>query len=225
MEKWDDLVNLIVDNVLNKIERDKPRNEHVVGTLALITTYVPSPKTAGDTLVSFYGEDIECAMIGEACFDQFGLPSFEVQDRQDESLLVKKAASKGCIVLVTPKINLLQRIAQGEDDGFVEHIVLRSLLWGRNVVILLDFPAPKFKRGTFFEKICDIIDSLTSMGIRIAQYQCSKEADVNVLSLVTELEVEQAVKEGKRRILCSPQAIVTPLAKERAAALGVAIER
>ncbi len=224
-DNWDELVRSIVDSVLNRIEREMPRDEHVMGTLALFTTYVPSPKTANEKLVVLYGEDIECAMSEEADFEPFGFESMRIEDKADEKLLLQKAASKGRIVLVTPKINLLQRIADGDDEGFIEHVVLRSLLWGRKVCILLDFDTPKFKRGTFFEKIASIIDSLTSMGIQVAQYNCAGEKETAVLTLVTENEIEQARKAGKHSVLCAAGAIITPLARERAAELNITIDR
>ncbi len=223
-ENWDELVRSIVDKVLNRIERERPRDEHVVGTLALFTTYVPSPKTANETLVALYGEDIECALSEDADFEPFGFESMHIEDKEDERLLLQKAASKGRIVLVTPKINLLKRIADGDDDGFIEHVMLRSLLWGRKVCILLDFDTPKFKRGTFFEKIGSVIDSLTSMGIQVAQYHCAGEKEVATLTLVTENEIEQARRQGKHSVACASGAIITPLARERATELNISID-
>ncbi len=223
-DNWDELVRSIVDNVLNRIEREKPRDEHVVGTLALFTTYVPSPKTANEKLVALYGEDIECALTEEADFEPFGFESMRIEDKGDEKLLLQKAASKGRIVLVTPKINLLKRLADGDDEGFIEHVMLRSLLWGRKVCILLDFDMPAFRRGTFFEKIGAVIDALTSMGIQVAQYHCAGEAETEILTLVTEQEIEQARRDGKYSVVCAQGAIITPLARERAAELNISID-
>ena len=174
----DVFINDIVDRVLNKIERDMPADETVRGTLAIFTSFVPSAKSAVRALVEKYGEDVECALFGEAEFEPFGFSAIKVCDGIAQNQLMQKAAGKGRIVLVTPKISLLEKITQGNDDGFIEHVFLRSLLWGRKACILLDFVKPKFKRGTFFEKTADIIDSLTSMGVEIAAYTCSGEKNV-----------------------------------------------
>ncbi len=220
----DTLINEIVDRVLNKIERDMPVDETVQGTLAIFTSYVPSAKSAIRALAQKYGEDVECALFGEAEFEPFGFTSVKVCDGMAQNQLMQKAAGKGRIVLVTPKISLLEKIAQGDDDGFVEHVFLRSLLWGRKACILLDFVKPKFKRGTFFEKIVDIVDTLTSMGVEISSYTCLGEKIVNTYSLVTENDVTDAAKRGETSILLAEGAIVTPLAAEKARELNIKLD-
>ena len=220
----DVLISEIVDRVLNKIERDMPQDENVQGTLAIFTSYVPSSKTALHAITEAYGEDVECALFGEAEFEAFGFRTVRVCDGIAQNQLMQKAAGKGRIVLVTPKIGLLEKIAQGNDEGFVENVFLRSLLWGRKVSILLDFVKPKFKRGTFFEKIADIIDSLVSMGVEIKDYRCKGEKETNSYSLVTENEVIDAQKRGENRILLIEGAIVTPLAAERARELNIRLD-
>lgn len=220
----DALINDIVDRVLNKIERDMPADETVQGTLAIFTSYVPSAKSAVRTLAEKYGEDVECALFGEAEFEPFGFSSVKVCDGIAQNQLMQRAAGKGRIVLVTPKISLLEKIAQGNDDGFVEHVFLRSLLWGRKACILLDFIKPKFKRGTFYEKTADIIDCLASMGVEISSYTCSGEKFVNAYSLVTENDVIDAGKRGETGILLAEGAIVTPLAAEKARELNIRLD-
>jgi hypothetical protein len=220
----DAFINDIVDRVLNKIERELPEDETVQGTLAIFTSYVPSAKSAIRTLTQKYGEDIECSLFGEAEFEHLGFSSVRVCDGMAQNQLMQKAAGKGRIVLVTPKLGLLEKIAQGNDDGFVEHVFLRSLLWGRKACILLDFVKPKFKRGTFFEKITDIIDSLTAMGVEVSSYTCSGEKTVSAYSLVTENDVIAAQNRGESSILLAEDAIITPLAAEKARELDIRLD-
>ncbi len=219
-----ELLNSAVDSVLNKMLTNLPADEHVDGTLVICTTYVVSPKTVRETLVSKFGESMEFALFEDAAFNSFGFGSIEVESKQEERKVMQLAANSGNVVLVTPKINLMDRIASGEDDGFVEHLVMRSLLWNRNVYLLLDFEKPKFKRGTFYERIGDIIDALTDMGVRVMIYSPSGEQATDVHTLVTQIEVEEASRQGKFTVYCSKNAIVTPLAHERARELGITIE-
>ncbi len=203
-----ELLNNAVDSVLNKMLTNLPADEHVEGTLVICTTYVVSPKTVRETLVSKFGQSMEFALFEDAIFNSFGFEAVEVEKRK----VMQMAANSGNVVLVTPKINLMDRIATGEDDGFVEHLVMRSLLWNRNVYLLLDFEKPKFKRGTFYERIGDIIDVLVDMGVRVMIYNPTGEKETDVHSLVTQVEVEEASRQGKFAVFCSKNAIVTPLA-------------
>ena len=219
--RMDELIHSIVDRVLARLERDMPKDEDVQGTLAIVTSYVPSPKRAGKALVEQYGEDVECALCGEADFEPYGFQTLRVYDALAQKQLVQKAAEKGRIVLVTPKISLMERIAQGDDNGLIEHIMLRALLWGQRVCLLLDFEKPGLKRGTFFERMVDTIDALVAMGVEIATYRCVGERQTNQYSLVTEREVQQAYDRGETYVLLADGAIVTPLAADRARELNI----
>ena len=119
----------------------------------------------------------------------------------------------------------LYRLARGDDDGFVEQAFLRPLLWGRRVSILLDFAPPKFQRATFFEQVVDAIDALERMGVHILVYTPSRvETPQEKYALVTEQEVLLAHGRGDAQMICERDAIITPLAWEKAAELGVALE-
>lgn len=216
------LVKRITQEVLYRINQAKPVDETVKGTLVLVSTYIPSPKTALNRVKEIYGEDaIE--------FVNFGTdftPLFENADRyngENADDILKKAAEAANIVLITPKISLLEKIAKGDDSGFLEHVIIRSLLWGRNTGIMLDFVPPQFKRNTFFEKILDVLNTLTDMGIRTFSYTVSSPAGQRALTLVTEQDVMDAYRAKQDSVLAASGAIVTPAAKDKANELGVNI--
>ena len=221
---WNAIVDQVVSGVLNKLERDMPENETVQGTVLLAAAYVPSPKTATQALVARYGENMECILFENADFHPFGVKTERLGQDITEKELMAKVAERGRVVLVTPGIGTLARIANGDDSGFLEYLVLRALLWGREVAVLLDFQLPKFKRNTFFERIIDIADALTSMGVKLLQYRCAGEEAAERHVLVTQTEVDDAARQGKKAVFCAEGAIVTPLARERAGELGIEIE-
>ncbi|MEA5002800.1 MAG: hypothetical protein VB081_04810 [Christensenella sp.] len=214
------LVRRIAEEVLRRMHEAQPRDEDVQGTLALMTTHVASPKSAQAALVKRYGKEISGVTFGEA-YTAPGMHSARYEDIGADEVL-SRAAGSANIVLVTPKIILLERIAAGNDEGFVEHVVTRSLLWGRDVSVLLDFEAPRFKRNTFYEKLCDVLGVLREMGMHTLGYRVSGEKGREGLSLVTEREVVEAYTAG-REIVCEAGAIVTPSAKDKARELDVAI--
>jgi len=216
------LVKRITQEVLLRLEQAKPVDETVKGTVVLVSSYVPSPKSALSRIKEVYGsEGVEFINFGTDFTPIFEKAMHATEENRDEVLA--KVAEAANIVLITPKISVLSTIAEGNDEGFLEHLMIRSLLWGRNVGILLDFRPPRFKRNTFFEKVVTVTETLTDMGIRIMSYKCSTEKGANALTLVTEQDVMDAFRKKEKDILAASGAIVTPSAKDKAKELGINI--
>ena len=219
------LISKIVEEVVKTIQYQDEKDENVSGTVALFTSFVPSKKTCGEYLKKHFGTGIQCALFNGVEFSAPGCFAFEVKDEHDEAELFQMIAGAADIVLVTPKLTQLYKLAEGDDEGFIEQAFLRPLLWGRRVTLLLDFETPKFKSSTFFAKVVDAIDILTGMGVRVIAYRPAQEfGEVYRAALVTENEVNEAAENGTMRVLCEKDAIITPLARDRANELGVSID-
>lgn len=216
------LVKRITQEVLHRLRQSAPRDEDVSGTVALVSSFVPSKKSALKKLKEVYGaQPID--------FITFGTQFTPLADRstdgnsEDKDIVLEKVAGAANIVIVTPKISVLKNIAEGNDEGFVEHLAIRSLLWGRNVSILLDFAPPRFKRNTFLETVVTVIGTLEEMGMKILDYKCAAEKSQEGLALVTEQDILDAYKNGQKAVNCMGGALVTPLAADKAKELGVKI--
>ena len=219
------LISKIVEEVVKTIQYQDEKDENVSGTVALFTSFVPSKKTCGEYLKKHFGTGIQCALFNGVEFSAPGCFTFEVKDEHDEAELFQFISGAADIVLVTPKLTQLYKLAEGNDEGYIEQAFLRPLLWGRRVTLLLDFETPKFKRSTFFAKVVDAIDVLTGMGVRVLAYRPAQEfGEVIRAALVTENEVKEAAENGSMRVLCEKDAIITPLARDKANELGVSID-
>lgn len=217
------IINRIVAEVLHRIGQQAPKDEEVFGTVVLVTSFVPSKKSALDALRRNFMGQMEFIRFGVE-FEPIKEKTYDIEE-SGEPFVLDKVASAADLVLLTPKIGLMERIAMGEDEGFIEHLLTRSLLWGRRVTMLLDFTPPRFKRNTFFEKIATTIAALEDMGVRIVSYRCATQKDIRGLGLVTEQEVLAAHKQNKKELFCMAGALVTPLAKDKAKELGIAIHQ
>lgn len=220
----EELVSRIVMEVNQKLQYDQENDENVSGVVALMTSYIPSKHACSSKLVEMYGAGIDCALFENVNFKAPGFFTFDVKSDEDRAGLMDKLAGAADVVLVTPKLSLLYNLANGNDDGFIEQSFLRPLLWGRRVCILLDFDIPRFKRATFFEKLVDSIDALTKMGVRVTSYKPSGEITSIKKALVTESDVIEAYNNGLHSIVCETNAIITPLAKDKASELDVSID-
>lgn len=216
------LIKRITREVLFRLEQAQPQDETVRGTVVLVSSYVPSPRSALSRIKEIYGEsDIEFINFGTDFTPLFEKATHATEENRDE--VVAKIAEAANVVLITPKISVLSIIADGDDEGFLEHLMIRALLWGRNVGILLDFQPPRFKRNTFFEKVVTVTETLTDMGIRIMSYKCATEKGGRALTLVTEADVMDAFRKKEKELFAASGAIVTPSAKDKARELGIII--
>lgn len=107
----------------------------------------------------------------------------------------------------------------------LENVVVRSGE-GHDFEVHLDMDeanAAIIKNGDLME-ILDGIAEADSAAIPAPQ-AASSPAPGEPLSLVTEDEVKAAANSGQRSLCCTARAIITPLARDTARELGVAIER
>jgi hypothetical protein len=216
-----ELIDRIVEEVIYRLKELEPVNADAQGTVVLVTSFIPSPKDAIEKLNTRFGGDVTYIVFGDTEFPS----KFEkvlLADELGTDAVLKRVNEAANVVLLTPRLKLIDNIAQGNDEDFVEFLIVRSLLWGRCVSVLIDFEPPAFKRNTFYEKVLDIIEVLEGIGIGIISYDCSLDP-LEAKSLITEADVMDAWKKGAGQLLGAAGAIVTPSAKDKAKELGLEI--
>jgi hypothetical protein len=212
------LIDRIAQEVLSRLSALEARDENVSGTVVLLTSQIPSPASAMSKLKESFGGDLLFINFGVKI--PFGLPNVMDAGKEPEESVTDAVASAAGVVLLAPRIGLLDRIARGDDGDFVPHGVIRSLVWGRNVSLLLDFEPPRFRRNTFFEKLVDTLATLQDMGVKLLTYKCAQKG-AEGLCLVTEADVTEAWRNHRTEIRRAPGAIITPAAKDKARELGI----
>lgn len=223
----DSEISLIMDRVkkevIKKFEYEK-QVEVNNQTIVIMPSFVPSPQKALEHIIQKYGDDVTLIFINDAEFVCEGFVSETIKSEAQKKGLLQRVTHADKIVLATPSIGILKRMSKGHDDGYIEGLILRSILWGKEIDVVLDFDPPKFRRGTFFEDIVNAIDGLTSMGVKISVYKAIEDANKGKISLLTEHEIIDAKQEGIKTIICTKDAIITPLAKDCARELKINIE-
>ena len=150
-----------------------------------------------------------------------GIECKRVQSSEERRSVIMTLKAIEEVVLVAPSLTTLCAVASGDESEFAAKVFQKAILGGKKTTVLLDFAPPKFKRGTLFEKAIDAVDALRDMGVGV-NYLGAK-ADEGY-ALVTEFEVNEAYKRGIKRLKCSADAIVTPLARDAAKDKGIAID-
>ena len=170
-----------------------------------------------------YGGEAAIAGEGTAALGE-GFKAVSIDTQQDQQRLMETLKNYRDVVLATPPLWMLKKVAAGDDRGFYEQTFMHALLWEKKVSVVLDFGKPKFKRGTFFEELNDALSAIEEMGAEVVSLKLSVGRPEGELPLVTEAEVVDAQKQGHMRVKCAPGAIVTPLARDTAKELGVSID-
>ena len=215
------IIDRVIREVLYRIKELEPKEVVPENAVVLVTSFIPSFPKVDAILSDRYGSDVTYI---DFCGYEFPSPMENVVNAEEVGKdrileLVNGAAS---VVLMAPQLKLLESISRGDDEGFVEFLTIRSLLWGRRVSVIMDFEPPAFKRNTFFEKVSDIIDVIKGIGIEVVTYDCKYEPPA-ALALVTESDVVEVWKSGRKEIRTAAGCIITPSARDKAGELGVKI--
>lgn len=231
MNLSDDQIQKIIERAQTAM-RDAPvaprTGEALAGdadTLVLVPGFVPAPELARASLATQYGKSLQLVFLSDAVFSADGAACCHLDWATQKNELVELLVRAEHAVLLAPNTALLARMGAGDNAEDFSEALVRRILWGKVVDVLLDFEPPKFRRDTYFAKLAEAIDLLTSMGFRFFTYQPCEGTSSGALALVTEREVIEAKQSGRKTIVCAAGAIVTPLAVDTAKELQIHIER
>lgn len=219
-----EIIRRVTERVLERLMAEGLFLPDQTGALVLVPNFIPESALLNKYLKERFHSGVTCALVEQiAALDPAFHTVFAAQ-RDEQQRLLSTLKFYEHIVLAMPSLKLLNRIANGEDSGFTEQLVLRAILLEKKVTVVLDYQPPKFKRGTFFESVVSSITALKDMGVEIVSLVPTLKPADSACELVTEDRIQQAYWYGDRSIQCAKGAIVTPLAKDKANELGVTIE-
>jgi len=131
------------------------------------------------------------------------------------------------ICFLCPGLRQMQALLEGDDSGYMEGVVIYSLLHGKKTTIQSDYGAESLPLNNFTRKVKDMLKSVSEMGICVEVLQGEKNnktgTQVQHKELITQKEVEDTHKTGGKEIFRMKGCIITPLAKDRASELGIKI--
>ena len=216
------LIDAIVAEVVRRVallERQRQHPEHVLVLMAAPLAY---PEELKQLLKAQFG-------VGYT-----PVSFLDRNDLQDENMLfvsqlgesglMEKITAAKTVVLVGPKLDLLGKIARGEDQDFLSYLMVRSILWKKDVRLYLDFDPPQFKRNTFLEGVASGIETLRQMQVTVCPYFRGEAAARKQSSLITEADVLAAAERHDKTIRAQIGAIITPAARDALLSSGVALQ-
>jgi hypothetical protein len=222
--KLKDIIRRVTERVLERLMAEGIFLPEQNGALVVVPNFIPEIASLNEYLKKRFPSGVTCALFDPSVAMDPSFCCADASGEEQQRRLLSSLKFYEHIVLAMPSLQLLERVASGEDSGAAEQLILRSILLGKKVTLLLDYTPPKFKRGTFFEKMADSISALTDMGVEIVSIVPKLRPAETGCELVTEDEVAEAFRYGERTIRCAKGAVVTPLARDKANELGVTIE-
>ena len=215
------LIDAIVEEVVRRVavlERQRQRPERVLILLAAPLAY---PKELKELLKAQFGEGYTPVSFTGRNEMEDGSTLF-FSDLGQAGVMEKITHAK-TVVLVGPRLELLGRIARGEDQDFLSYLMVRSILWKKDVRLYLDFDPPRFQRNTFLEGVASGIEVLRQMQVTVCPYFKGEAAAARQSSLITEADVLAAADDPDKTIHARVGAIITPAARDALLTSGVTV--
>ncbi len=206
------LIELIVAEVDKRVAILQRQAQHPEDVAVLLAAPIAYPKELKDLLHAQFGDGYT-----PICFTQ----KTELQDdttlfaeKMTEAELTDRIAKAKTVILVAPRLELLKEVADGKDESFLSYLMVRSILWKKDVRLYLDFEPPKFRRNTFLEGVASSIETLRQMNVGVYPYFTGDAAKQIGATLVTEADVLAAAQRADKTICCRVGAIITPAARD-----------
>ncbi len=212
-------IEAIVAEVVRRVailERQKQHPEDVLVLIAAPTAY---PEELKALLKTQFGEGYTPLCFRENC----ELPHALYAESMSQADILAQITKAKTVILIAPRLEQLQEIAEGKDQDFLSYLMIRSVLWRKDVRLYLDFEPPRFKRNTFLEGVNSCLDTLKDMGVTVSPYYTGDAARQIGESLVTEADVLAASERPDKTIRCRVGAIITPAARDALAVHDVIV--
>lgn len=213
-------IEAIVAEVVRRVailERQKQHPEDVLVLIAAPTAY---PEELKALLKTQFGEGYTPLCFRENC----ELPHALYAASMSQADILAQITKAKTVILIAPRLEQLQEIAEGKDQDFLSYLMIRSVLWRKDVRLYLDFEPPRFKRNTFLEGVNSCLDTLKDMGVTVSPYYTGDAARQIGESLVTEADVLAASERPDKTIRCRVGAIITPAARDALAVHDVIVQ-
>lgn len=213
------LIERIVAEVVRRVALEERRKQHPERVLVLLAAPVAYPEALLETLQRQFGVGYTLVSFQDDC----GLREETMLSASSmaEGALLQRVTQAGTVILVAPHLELLKQIAAGDDRTPLAHLMIRSILWQKDVRLYLDFEPPRFRRNTFLEGVADAVETLRQMNATVCPYYTGDSRTPEGAELVTEADVLTAAQTEHKTIRCRNGAIITPAARDALAESGV----
>ena len=216
------LIDAIVEEVVRRVSALERQRQHPEQVLVLLAAPLAYPKELKELLKTQFGVGYTPVSFTEA--NELEDASTLFFSKVGEAGLMERITAAKTVVLVGPRLELLGKIARGEDQDFLSYLMVRGILWKKDVRLYLDFDPPQFKRNTFLEGVASGIETLRQMQVTVCPYFKGEAAAARQVGLITEADVLAAAEEKGKAIHARMGTIITPAARDALLTSGVIVQ-
>lgn len=237
-QELDSLIKKVATEVINKIMMQPGHMEKIIDTskpcekkmLLLIPAYVMNLHEFIKHAQNRYSEyDLTVGTFSKV--EESSLQQVKLVLNLDEEVSIEKLSRVindfDTVCFLSPGLKQMEAIAEGNDSGFCEGLMIYFLLHKKKTIILVDYDVQHLPSNNFTKKVKSLLVSISDMGICIDILGQEEEKKVEILGkankLITEKDVEDICRSGIKEIRCEKGCIITPLAKDRAKEIGINI--
>lgn len=206
------LIDLIVAEVVRRVAVLQRQAQHPEDVAVLLAAPIAYPKELKELLKTQFGEGYTPICFTEKT--QLEDETMLYAAQMSEAEMMDRLSKAKTVILVAPRLELLKEVADGKDESFLSYLMVRSILWRKDVRLYLDFEPPKFRRNTFLEGVASSIETLRQMNVGVYPYFTGDAAKQIGATLVTEADVLAAAQRADKTICCRVGAIITPAARD-----------
>lgn len=133
------------------------------------------------------------------------------------------------ISCICPGIMLMSSIESMDDRGFVENLILSSIIHKKKTEFLIDYSIDELGKNKLAQKLQELIRSMNSLGIDVKTINSPEGISITqktvkaARDLITEKDIEMFKNKENEAIYCEKGCIITPLALDRAKELGIQV--
>ena len=143
------LTELIVAEVVRRIAQEERRRQHPEQVLVLLADSVSFPEKLQQTLNEQFGVAYTPVSIPET--NTFTDEALLYAGKLEPGGLLERVKEAKTVILVSPRLELLRRIASGDDGDPLSHLLVRAILWQKDVRVYLDYEPQhlpcRYRRG------------------------------------------------------------------------------
>lgn len=160
--------------------------------------------------VDFLSEEAAVEIFGD-----WDCKIYNASDKKDISSVLSRLNTYEKLEIYDPPLEFLRELRKGRESILFIKIAIFFLMSEKPVVVRMPYEMNSVSKGAFGKELNDLKSGLQDMGITFSDLKVNPVANLK-LDLVTEEIVEQYYRRGEKIICTQKDAIVTPLAWEKA---------
>lgn len=159
----------------------------------------------------------------ELDFDK-NIPLLSLQSKQVRKFILSQFSTNDIFYAFPSGLKQLNDIVNLNEEDFVSCAILNTLLRNGKVVVHFDYNPYGVTSGTLSEKVSNLLYSMEGLNIEVAypgDSDAKKQEQRAICGLVTQQDVDEMWKAGKKEFYIDKKCMITPLAKDRIQELGI----